>query len=194
MSSHHFVKEGQEAALVVLDPVEFHSIASVLEWSPLVVVYEKALNKVLSWSIKIDVVVCESSSVDELSRKLEHQVPLRFLTLASGGRGVEDVLNFLSQEGNNSVMIALSNPDTLMDRLIAGQKIRPSLIAQGIRWSLISTGSYEKWLSSGDELSLREPLPQQMEGVSFEAGKATATQDGLIRLRNQAPFWVGEKL
>jgi hypothetical protein len=194
MSSHHFVKEGQEAALVVVDPPEFHSIASVLEWCPLVIVFEETLDEVLSWSIKIDVVACAPTSVDELSRKLEHQAPTRFLTLGREGRDLEDVLDFLVQEGHSSVMVAVTNGDSLLDRLASVQKIRLSLIAGDIRWSLIATGSYDKWLSGGDELKLRGALPQPTQGVPFEGDRITATEDGVIRLRSPAPFWVGEKL
>jgi hypothetical protein len=194
MSSHHFVKEGQEAALVVVDPPGFHSIASVLEWSPLVIVFEEALEDVLSWSIKLDVVVCSPAAVDALSRKLEHQAPTRFLTLTQEGRDLQRVLDFLVQEGHSSVMVALGNADNLIDRLASVQKIRLSLIAGGIRWSLIATGSYDKWLSVGDELMLRGVFPQPTKGALFESDRIRATEDGVIRLRSPAPFWVGEKL
>jgi hypothetical protein len=194
MSSHHFVKEGQEAALVVVDPPQFHSIASVLEWSPLVIVFEDALDEVLSWSIKIDVVACAPASVDEMSRKLEHQAPTRFLTLAREGRDLEDVLDFLIQEDHSSVMVAQTNVDGIMDRLTSVQKIRLSLITGGIRWSLIATGSYDKWLSVGDGLMLRGVFPQPTKGAICESDRITATEDGVIHLKSPVAFWVGEKL
>ncbi len=45
MSSHHFVKEGQEPALFILDNIPFHYAESLLEWVPLVMVADRALGK-----------------------------------------------------------------------------------------------------------------------------------------------------
>ena len=57
MSSHHFVKEDQEPALIIADAsaVSFEKIQELLEWSPTVIVMESSLEMVLSWGIKMDV-------------------------------------------------------------------------------------------------------------------------------------------
>ena len=59
MSSHHFVKEQQEPAVFILDAEHIHldRISGLLEWVPTILVSEKALDRVLSWGIKIDVIL-----------------------------------------------------------------------------------------------------------------------------------------
>ena len=43
MSSHHFVKEGQEPALLIMDALSLALIEPLLEWAPQVIVCENAL-------------------------------------------------------------------------------------------------------------------------------------------------------
>ncbi len=67
MSSHHFVKEQQEPAVFILNPsgINFESVASLLEWSPTLLVDQESVDLVLSWGIKIDVVLATSSYQEE---------------------------------------------------------------------------------------------------------------------------------
>lgn len=57
MSSHHIVREGQEPALIIANglPCSAELMGQLLEWSPLVVVLDGAINKVLELGVKVDV-------------------------------------------------------------------------------------------------------------------------------------------
>lgn len=57
MSSHHFVKEGQEPALVIAngEACSNELLGQLLEWSPFVVVLDGAIKRVLELGIKVDV-------------------------------------------------------------------------------------------------------------------------------------------
>jgi len=68
MSSHHIVKDNQEAALIIADG-EACSVAlmeQLLEWSPFVMVLDGALKRVLEWNIKVDVWLGDFDSGAEL--------------------------------------------------------------------------------------------------------------------------------
>ena len=56
MSSHHFVKEKQEPALIIadLDGFDEEYLGQLLEWSPTVLVPSHLVEKVISLGIKID--------------------------------------------------------------------------------------------------------------------------------------------
>src|SRR5690606_13901028 len=75
MSSHHFVKEGQEPALLILDEVDSSLVQPLLEWSPLVIVAEAAVHHVLAWGIKIDVLLASDEGIDELKIAMRDQAP-----------------------------------------------------------------------------------------------------------------------
>lgn len=69
MSSHHFVKEGQEPAVWILG-TKFNEdiLGTLLEWSPYVVASLDAAEKLLSLQIKIDRIITEENN--EASEKL----------------------------------------------------------------------------------------------------------------------------
>ncbi len=66
MSSHHFVKEGQEPALIIANgqPCSETLMHELLEWSPFIVVLDGALQKALNLGIKFDVVLGDFDYTD----------------------------------------------------------------------------------------------------------------------------------
>ena len=114
MSSHHFVKEQQEPAVFILNPsgINFESVAPLLEWSPTILVDQESVDVVLSWGIKIDVVLATSSFQEENMQLLEEQYPLRFLTVSALGV-LEEGLHFLLASENQPLEISNSNGQLL---------------------------------------------------------------------------------
>ena len=96
MSSHHFVKEQQEPAVFILNTegISFEMVAPLLEWSPTLLVDQESVDVVLSWGIKIDIILATSSFQKENRQLLEEQYPLRFLTI-SVSQSLEEGLHYL---------------------------------------------------------------------------------------------------
>ena len=65
MSSHHFVKEGQEPALIIANGAtcSYDLLTSLLEWCPYVVVLDGAYDRVHSLQIRPDVVIGDFDSL-----------------------------------------------------------------------------------------------------------------------------------
>ena len=80
MSSHHFVKEGQEPALFILDNIAFRYAESLLEWVPLVMVADSVLESVLQWGIKIDVVLQSKYSIEFIEDLIKDQGPVETIS------------------------------------------------------------------------------------------------------------------
>ena len=57
MSSHHIVRDDQEPALIIANGAACSSelLGQLLEWSPLVVVLDSAMERVVALGIKVDV-------------------------------------------------------------------------------------------------------------------------------------------
>lgn len=73
MSSHHIVRDNQEAALLIADG-EACSVAlmeELLEWSPFVLVLDGALKRVLEWNIKVDVWLGDFDSGNDMLEQAE---------------------------------------------------------------------------------------------------------------------------
>jgi hypothetical protein len=86
MSSHHFVKEGQEPTLVIISlaSASFEYIQTLLEWSPKVFVADHALSSVLRWNIKIDGVMIQPLEVQKWRQELRDQEPLQWVEYPDG--------------------------------------------------------------------------------------------------------------
>jgi thiamine pyrophosphokinase len=65
MSSHHFVKEGQEPALIIAngESCSYELLVSVMEWCPLVVVLDGAYERVKKLQIQPDIVIGDFDSL-----------------------------------------------------------------------------------------------------------------------------------
>ena len=66
MSSHHFVKELQEPALLIADGEQcsIGLLESLLEWSPLVVALDGAFTKLVSLGVKVDYWLGDFDDID----------------------------------------------------------------------------------------------------------------------------------
>lgn len=59
MSSHHIVRDDQEPALIIANGAACHPelLGQLLEWSPLVIVLDSAIERVVELGIKVDVLL-----------------------------------------------------------------------------------------------------------------------------------------
>jgi thiamine pyrophosphokinase len=59
MSSHHIVRDDQEPALIIANGASCHPelLGQLLEWSPLVIVLDSAMERVMQLDIKVDVLL-----------------------------------------------------------------------------------------------------------------------------------------
>jgi hypothetical protein len=196
MSSHHFVKEGQEPALFILEPFSFDHAAPLLEWSPLVIVADHVLEAVLQWGIKIDVVLQQKFPLGELQELVADQRPVHVI---SGGSGplLEKGLEFLIDGNYGAVNILVNVNELFFDEAVkfSGQLQLVAFTGEE-KYSLISSGKFEKWLEKGADLKVF----QNAEGTFQYTGLAkigenwTVEDTKLVSIESKAPFWVGELL
>ncbi|MGB0849639.1 MAG: thiamine diphosphokinase [Bacteroidia bacterium] len=68
MSSHHYVKEGQEPALVIANGAacSYDILTSLMEWCPYIVVLDGAYKRVSALQIKPDVVIGDFDSLPNI--------------------------------------------------------------------------------------------------------------------------------
>jgi hypothetical protein len=189
MSSHHFVREGQEPALMIVDgrAISFEAIEQLLEWSPTVVVLEQALETVLLWQIKVDVVIGRVDRVKNLVETLKDQAPLKILSHQHNEQPLHTAMMFLIAGKYQAVNIVGCRPEQL-------ENFTPHLdvvaFHSGKRWSYARHGKFEKWLTKGLPLTFM-PTITNSDGLNNEG---VVLQDGLIRIQAGHPFWVGEEV
>lgn len=158
----------------------FESVQQLLEWSPTVMVTERALESVLSWGIKIDIVIAPESHAEELKISLRDQFPLKILSCHSETEAPETALYFLTASKQKAVTVV---SDAALETFEKFPSLDVAVIQQGKRWVFIRTGHFEKWLPAGTQLSIY-PKSAHPEPVIEKEGAVTVHRD--------QSFWISE--
>ncbi len=195
MSSHHFVKEGQEPALFILEARAFKYVEPLLEWVPLVMVTDAILDEVLEWGIKIDAVLQCETTTNALEKKVADQFPLEILPCKNADI-VRTGMEFLIQNGITSVNVISPSTEEFFERLTEfSPHIQMGLFSDK-RWSLIRTGKLEKWMPCGHQvwLSSTDEALLHTKGIFEKNGNWETVESGIVTIDSAAPFWIGEPL
>lgn len=81
MSSHHIVRDDQEPALIIANGASCNPelLGQLLEWSPLVIVLDSAMDRVLELGIKVDVLLGDFDRDFDPNNYKEKQFPLEII-------------------------------------------------------------------------------------------------------------------
>jgi hypothetical protein len=197
MSSHHFVREGQEPALFIVDPIPLAPIEPLLEWAPFVLVTDAALDQVISWGIKIDAVLVLSERTAEAAQTISVQEPVTVLSYHASESMLKTGLQYLMDQRQRFVNILATDPDAVFQR-IAGMPISLQVnVLDGRRkWSGIPSGTFAKWVPAQTRFWIKESAIGQhihFQGL-MDQGDSLVTKDhGAVSFHSGQFFWLGEE-
>ncbi|MCS5490911.1 thiamine pyrophosphokinase [Algoriphagus limi] len=198
MSSHHFVKEQQEPAVVILDVEDFswEQLSGLFEWVPTVLVAESAVDQVLSWGIKIDVILASSAFQKENIHLLEEQYPLRFFE--SGKEEFpQDALHYLMASDHRAAHLVGFPIEQFEDLVLFMEKMDLCIFDQGRKYFPVKSGELKKWYPKGElELFGKEEQSVQIENREeiLDPSASISITEGLNHFYSEKLFWIGESL
>lgn len=197
MSSHHFVREGQEPALFIVEPIALQVTQTLLEWVPMVLVAEGALDQVLAWGIKIDAVLSTGSAgTTALSQKLAGQGPIKLISVETDDMLIRDGLCYLMKNRQESVNITALSLDGVMHEAVHyGNRLQLNVIDARQKWCAIVARRFEKWLPVGAILEVKQSQTEQdieISGLERKPGYFEAVNTGVVAIHSPHLFWVGE--
>jgi thiamine pyrophosphokinase len=107
MSSHHFVKEKQEPALLILSDTSFEKniLEQLLEWSPIVIVEDKCLIQLNHEPIKIDYVLQTDLEISEIESWISFQDNVRIIDASKAENKITFLIHILEREDNQALSI-----------------------------------------------------------------------------------------
>ncbi len=108
MSSHHIVRDKQEPALIIAngEACSFDLLSQLLEWSPLVLVLDGAITRVLELGIKVDVVLGDFDSAKNIEELLVDQHPIKIVHAPDQNKtDLEKGIEYLINEGHKAINI-----------------------------------------------------------------------------------------
>lgn len=189
MSSHHFVKEGQEPALLITDPFSPQDIGDLLEWAPLVIALAPSFESIASMGIKADLAFLS----EEERRKTEQMMPSPVIEVITTAP-FQEALEYLKGHHQRHVNIWTSDPaayfspsEKHIDRL------EISIISEETKWSCIRSGRFYKWLPRSTSVRYRgREVPRLMNGDFDTTGIITVQKEGILEINSTGFFWVGE--
>ncbi|MBT1701998.1 hypothetical protein [Chryseosolibacter indicus] len=194
MSSHHFVKEGQEPALIIASPIKnIDEVGDFLEWAPQIIVLHDELDSVLQCGIKADVIITSTANPNDLEKELWHQSPVKVLKAPSKTEELATAIYFLVSQRQYMVNIWAKNTAYYLEELeeIADQ-MEASLINGVVKWSF-AREAFKKWFPENAHLKIKG------NGISVTEGEAELVnneilvkKEGFLSLKAENPFWVGQ--
>jgi thiamine pyrophosphokinase len=195
MSSHHFVKENQEPALLILSAkaIPFERVQELLEWSPTVMVADHELEQVLGWGIKIDVVISSEPQADYFKQLLNDQEPLQLITYRQETDILSVACQFLIAAKYKAVNI-LVNVISQLESVQSFVEIDVEVFCNNQRWVYVHSKKFEKWVSGGTQFYFYpDSLVDQMECSGLSTSMSSLA-DGMVTIRGKNAFWLGERL
>ncbi|MDR7128435.1 hypothetical protein J2X69_000767 [Algoriphagus sp. 4150] len=202
MSSHHFVKEQQEPAVLILevDQVRFDQVSPLLEWVPTVLVSEKALELVLSWGIKIDVILASESFQSENQHLLEEQYPVRFIS-ASADDYLQTGLDYLISSDHSAVhLVGLAHLKAL-DLREKLDLLNLTILDGDWKYYPVTSGEFKKWFAESTiHIHGEEGMPVQIQNENGELilpityATMLEVPDGITEIKAPGAFWIGEQV
>jgi len=209
MSSHHIVREKQEPALLIAngEACQPELIGQLLEWSPTVVVLDRAIWRVFELGIKVDVLLGDFDRGLDLEAIMAEQYPLEIVhTPDQNKTDLDKGIEFLIERGYPAVNIIWATGRradhtlTNMTNIVRYKdQIRITILDDHSRiFPLV--GQFEKWYEAGTPISLipvgtvtgftSDGLKYNLQDATLQLGYFTsssneAAQDGFVRIEAQ---------
>lgn len=195
MSSHHFVKEGQEPALIVTNDFLFNDLGPLLEWSPLVVALPEAIEPLMLAGIKIDVILTYESCFTTVEEKIQTQLPVKILVISQTEDPLKKALEFLAISGQFHANIwtsvahsIIAHSEEFLDRL------EITIFDQVNKCSAIRSGIFSKWYPANTLLHIINKGRIQIDpgNILHTEDELLVPKEGLVKITSNQFFWVCE--
>ncbi|WP_186755759.1 thiamine pyrophosphokinase [Echinicola salinicaeni] len=202
MSSHHFVKEQQEPALLILDTQDyrFTQLSSLLEWVPTVIIAQDAIETVISWGIKIDIILASPEYQRENLHLLEEQYPIKFLTVKNGDF-LDEGLQYLIASKHSAVNIIGYDHKKAFDLEEKLDFLNMVIFDGPIRYFPVKEKSFKKWfpvsslqIHAPEDSLVEMKTTNESQLIKISHATFVETEEGIVTFNAMKPFWIGEMI
>ncbi|ALM48199.1 thiamine pyrophosphokinase [Flavobacterium psychrophilum] len=163
MSSHHIVRDDQEPALIIANGAECSRelLGQLLEWSPLVIVLDNAMPRVMELGIKVDVLLGDFDRGFDAEYYRSQQYPLEIVhTPDQDKTDLEKAFEYLIGRGFPAVNVIWATgrrADHTITNITNIVRFRGQLkivVLDDHSKIFLLPSKFEKWYPSGTPLSL----------------------------------------
>jgi len=163
MSSHHIVRDEQEPALLIAngEACQYELLGQLLEWSPIVVVLDSAVWRVLDLGINIDVLLGDFDRDLDLDAVRARQYPLEIVHAPDQNKtDLEKGIEYLIERGIPAVNIVWAtgrradHSITNMTNIVRYKDRIRIVVLDDYSKIFPLVGRFEKWYEAHTPLSL----------------------------------------
>jgi len=206
MSSHHIVRDDQEPALIIAngEACSMELLNQLLEWSPLVVVLDAAIDRVLELGIKVDVLLGDFDRDFDYEKYREAQYPIEIIRMEDqDSTDLDKAYRYLIERGipaANVVWATGKRADhtftNLTNMIKVADRLKVVLLDNHSKVFLLPK-SYKKWYPAATNISLIPigevnhittenlyyPLLDESLTLGFRTGSSNkVSQDGTVSI------------
>ena len=208
MSSHHIVRDDQEPALIIANGATCNDelLGQLLEWSPLVIVLDSAIERVVSRNIKVDVLLGDFDRGFNPEEFVQSQYPIEIIHAPDQDKtDLEKAFEYLIQRkipAANVIWATGKRADHTMSNLTNMVRYRESLkvvIHDDHSKIFLLPRYFQKWYPAGTIISLIPigqvngittenlvyPLHDETLTIGYRSGSSNAVAvDGIVTINH----------
>ena len=209
MSSHHIVRDDQEPALIIANGASCSEelLGQLLEWSPLVIVLDSAIERVLELGIKVDVLLGDFDRGFNPEYYLEKQYPLEIVHTPNQDKtDLEKAFDYLIKKGHKAVNVIWATgkrADHTITNITSIVKFRNQLkivLLDDHSKIFLLPNTFEKWYTKNTPISLIPigevtgihstnlfyPLENHSLTIGYKTGSSNhVTEDGIVSISHE---------
>jgi len=208
MSSHHIVRDDQEPALIIANGAScsFELLGQLLEWSPIVVVLDNAIDRVLQLDIKIDVLLGDFD--DDFNPEIykEKQFPLEIVHTPNQDKtDLEKAFDYLIEKGHKAVNVVWATGKradhtiTNITNIVSYRNKLKIVILDDHSKVFLLPNKFEKWYTKNTPISLIPigkvsgistqnlfyPLNNEELTIGYRTGSSNhVSEDGIVKIEH----------
>jgi thiamine pyrophosphokinase len=208
MSSHHIVRDDQEPALIIANGAScsFELLGQLLEWSPIVVVLDNAIERVLQLDIKVDVLLGDFD--DDFNPEIyrEKQFPLEIVHTPNQDKtDLEKAFDYLIEKGHQAVNVVWATGKradhtiTNITNIVSYRNRLKIVILDDHSKVFLLPSKFEKWYTKNTPISLIPigkvtgistqnlfyPLKNEDLTIGYKTGSSNhVTEDGIVLIEH----------
>ena len=208
MSSHHIVRDDQEPALIIANGAScsYELLGQLLEWSPIVVVLDNAIERVLQLNIKVDVLLGDFDDDFNPEVYKEKQFPLEIVHTPNQDKtDLEKAFDYLIEKGHNAVNVVWATGKradhtiTNITNIVSYRDKLKIVILDDHSKIFLLPNKFEKWYTANTPISLIPigkvsgittenlfyPLNNEELTIGYRTGSSNhVSQDGIVKIEH----------
>jgi thiamine pyrophosphokinase len=163
MSSHHIVRDDQEPALIIANGAACHPelLGQLLEWSPLVIVLDSAMERVMQLDIKVDVLLGDFDRDFDAEQYKTSQYPIEIIhTPDQNKTDLEKAFDYLIQRKIPAVNVVWAtgrradHTITNLTNIVRYRDLLKIVILDDHSKIFLLPSKFEKWYTENTLISL----------------------------------------